>query len=125
MPGALPHLFAGCTLYLVGRLYYRNYYQEENITKERFLLFISCLFFTFIVDIVLIFHYLTNLFDIEVMWCLHSLVHNIFFFAAIVSLFIFSLSTKIKRKPIWIMGMWAIILHVIMDFFLPDTGIFY
>lgn len=123
MPGALPHLLAGCSIYIIGRYYYKNYFGGDNKTKERILLALTCLFCSFIVDFVLIFYYITHFYSFDYLCPIHSFVHFLFLIFAIISLFILIVIENIKRKPILIMGMWAIILHVTMDIFIPDTGI--
>ena len=123
LPGALPHLLAGCTMYFIGRYHYKEYFGGDSKTKERLLLAVTCLIFSFIADFVLIIYYLTYIYSFDILCPIHSFVHFLFLIFAIISLFILVLIVNIKRKPIWIMGMWTIILHVLMDFVIPDSGI--
>ena len=125
MPGALPHIFAGSIMYFIGRYYYKFFFESADKSKERIILFVSCLFFSTIPDFVLAFYYTTHTFPFDLMWPLHSLVHMILLFFAFFLLLFLTVNNKIKKKPIWIIGMWCIILHVIMDFFIPDSGIWF
>jgi len=123
MPGAIPHIIAGCSMFLVGRYYFRTYFDDDYKYKKRFLLAAVCLLFTFIPDFVLITYYTTHILPFDTMWPYHTLVHLLLIPIALVFLFTLKFFVNFKRNPIWIMGMWAILLHVAMDFIIPDTSI--
>jgi len=125
LPGALPHLFAGSLMYFIGRYYYRSFFEGDEKSKERIRLFASCLFFSVIPDFVLVFYYTTYFYSFDLMWPLHSLVHILLLFFALLLLFILTFKNNIKKKPFLTMGMCCIILHVTMDFFIPDSGIWF
>ncbi len=60
MPGALIHLAAGTAMFFIGRLYFKNYFEGENKSKETILLLVVCLFFSIIPDF-FSYHILYNL----------------------------------------------------------------
>jgi hypothetical protein len=119
MPGALPHLFAGSLMFLVGRFYFRTYF--NNKIKKQFFLLIICLLFSFIPDFFLIIYYSTYLFSFEFFLLYHNIVFLLSVPIAIIAIFILTFGTNIETKPLWIMGFWCIILHIIMDLFLPHN----
>ncbi len=129
MSGIIPHIIAGFALFIIGRYYYKNYFNEnDKYIKLSLLLFVSLLF-SIITDFLLILYYLNLTNDFS--WTsksdvlpYHNLLHIILFIFELVGLIAIKYFSHIKNKPIWILGMWAIILHITMDLFLPDiTGI--
>jgi len=125
MPGAIPHIIAGFALFFIGRYYYKNFFNENDKSIKLSLLLFTSLLFSIITDFLLILYYL-NLTN-EFSWSsksdvlpYHNLLHIILFIFALVGLIAIKYFSHIKNKPIWIMGMWAIILHITMDLFLPD-----
>lgn len=122
MPGLSIHLIAGYTLLLIGRYYYRNYFTDDK-TKELLLLAAVCLFFSIIPDFYLGIYYATHIFPRETLIPYHNLTHLVLFPVTIIGLLILGFLINTKRKPIWIMGLWAIILHITMDFFIPSTSV--
>ncbi len=122
MPGLSIHLIAGYTLLLIGRYYYRNYFTDDK-TKELMLLAAVCLFFSIIPDFFLGTHYTTHIFPREILKPYHNLTHLLLFPVDIIGLLALRFLINTKRKPIWIMGLWAIILHITMDFFIPSTSV--
>jgi len=123
MPGAIPHLIAGISMFIIGRYYFKNYFDKGDKSKKLFLLAGVCISFSFMPDFVLIIYYITNILPFDTMCPYHTLVHLLFIPIAIVFLFSLAYLVELKRKPIWIMGMWSILLHVTMDFIIPDTSI--
>ena len=122
MPGELLHIAAGCSMYLIGRYFYKDYFGGKEKSKERFFLASTCLFFSIIPDFVLIFYYTTYYFSFDSMWPIHSLIHFLFFIFAFFALVIL-IFRPTKYKPIWIMGMLAVLLHIAMDIAIPDNTI--
>jgi hypothetical protein len=58
MPGALIHLAAGATLYLIGRLAFKNYFTGEQKRKNNLLLLLICLVFSMVPDFFMGIYYL-------------------------------------------------------------------
>jgi hypothetical protein len=122
MPGILPHLIVGCTIFIIGRFYYYDYFKGDNKTKELIILAIICISFSFIPDIYLGLHYTTHIISRKTAMPYHVSTQAALFPIAIVALIIIYF-TNLKRKPIFVMGFWAIILHIIMDSFINTEGL--
>jgi len=125
MPGAIPHLIAGSAMFIIGRYYFKSYFDGNDKVKERILLLFVCLSFTFILDFFLIIYYTTHTASFCDFLLYHDFLHLISGPMAIVGLLILKFVVDIKTKPVWIMGLWCMILHVIMDYFIPDFGIWF
>jgi len=125
MPGVLPHLIAGCAMFIIGRYYFRDYFDGGEKAKERILLAIVCVSFSFIPDILLIFYYTIHPFSFETILPDHELAHIMWGLIAIAALPIIKYGIKTKREPIWLMGFWSIVLHLIMDLFIGESGVWF
>jgi len=125
MPGAIIHLAAGSLMVLIGIYYSKDYFRYNHDIKEFLLLIIVCLSFSLLPDFVLIIYYTTYMSS----FCTALLYHNFFSFisaiVAISGLLILRYWIDIKRKPILIMGLWCIILHVAMDLFIEESSIWF
>jgi membrane-bound metal-dependent hydrolase YbcI (DUF457 family) len=124
MPGIIPHAIAGCTLFIIGRFYFKHYFDGDENKHKRILLFIGCLFFTFIPDFFLAIYYTTHLFPRDVLMPYHILTSLALLPIAIGGLIIFTLSNT-KYKPIWIMGMLAILVHITMDMIIQNETLLF
>ena len=122
MPGAIPHLIAGAAMYIVGWYYFRSYFDNEKAREKLFLL-VVCLVFSFIPDFFLGTYHVFPIFSIEILRQYHILLHLIISPISIAILLILKFKIDIKRGPIWITGLWCIILHIIMDFIIKEGGI--
>lgn len=130
MPTLLPHLIAGCSMFIIGKYYFKRYFNSEDKNKEQFLLLLVCLSLSFVPDLVLISYFLTIYTETrtsppDIVFMIHSSVHIALFLIAIGFLIGLKYKINVKREPIWIMGMLSIILHVLMDLFIPEYGIWY
>ena len=123
MPGILTHIIASCTTFIIGRYYYRSYFNSDNKTNKLLLLAVVCISFSLIPDFFLGIHYITHIFSKCIIMSYHNFTHVALIPIAIVSLLIIYLVNP-KRKPIWVMGLWSIILHIVMDFFIYKEGLF-
>jgi len=123
MPGVLLHIAAGTAMFVLGRYYFKNYFIGDNKTKENILLLFACLFFSIIPDFFLIIYYTTYILPFEVFLNYHDLFILISGPLAIFVLLILKYKVNTERKTILIMGMWCILLHITMDLFIPETGI--
>lgn len=125
MPGAITHIIAGFSLSIIGIYYYKSYFNDENKYKKILFITFICIAFSIIPDIFLITYYITNLFTFCTFIPYHDALHRILFVAAIIGLIFIHFSSKIKNKPIWTMGMFALILHFIIDLILPDINMWF
>jgi len=118
MPGLITHTLIGIILGVIGRFYYKKFFDNEQ--KKQIILVITCLFFSIIIDFFLAIYYTTHLLPFEILAHYHTITHISFipigFFILILALI------DNKRKPYWIMGFWAITLHLIMDLYITETG---
>jgi len=124
MAGLLPHLIAGCTLFLIGRYYYRAYFEGDDKTKKQVFLAIVCLACSLIPDIFLGTYYTTHILSFHTLMPYQIFAHFILIPIAIVILALLLFRFDTKRKPIWVMGICALALHFIMDLFLQEAGLF-
>ena len=122
MPGALLHITAGLTLFIIGKYYFKSYFNQEDKYRKLFLLAFVCVTFSIIPDIMLIIYYTTHLYTFCTFIPYHDSLHNIFFIISVIGLLFINFLSNIKNKPIWIMGMLALLLHTTMDLFVPDIS---
>lgn len=119
MPGIVTHMLTGCILSIVGRFYFINYFNYNHKTKKQYLLVITCLSFSFLPDISLGIYYTTHILPFKVLARYHTITHILFCPIAIGVLLMMRSDTK--RKPLWAMGLWTIILHLSMDLLIHET----
>jgi hypothetical protein len=117
MPGVIPHLIASSILFVIGKYHFRNYFEGDHKTKEQLLLAGVCIFFSIIPDFFLGIYYTTHLLPYRTLLDYHQFTHLVLSPIAIGALILLIYRVDIKRKPIWIMGVWSISLHLAMDFF--------
>jgi membrane-bound metal-dependent hydrolase YbcI (DUF457 family) len=125
MATVLPHFFAGLAMFIIGRSFYKEYFEEKDNFKEHLFLLFVCLSFSFLPDIILIAHYTTKVSSYATLSPYHTIIHIIIVPTSIMLLIILKYKIEVKREPIWIMGLWSLILHVIMDFLIPEQGLWY
>lgn len=123
MPGALPHLIAGCAMYLIGRYYFKRYFDGKEKIKERLLLALVCISFSFIPDFFLIIYYITYMMPKESFVVYHDLFSLILIPVSLGGLLLIRYVMNTRRKPIWTMGFLCILLHIVMDVFFEETSI--
>jgi len=121
MPGLLPHLLVGTALYLIGRYSFRTYFNGDQKLRKILLLAIVCLMFSLLPDFFLGISYLTNIESVSAMMPYQIITHHILTPIAIGVLLVISLFDA-KRRPLWIMGASALVLHIIMDLFIMETS---
>lgn len=119
MAGLLFHLLAGSALSLMGRYYYDDFFKGEKKKKERYLLIITCVFFSILPDIFIGVHIFFGWNTLD----FHIMLHGIFLPISILYLLLLHYYVDIKDEPIVIMGLWAILLHLIMDFIIHEQTI--
>jgi len=115
MPGVITHIIAGSIMSIIGRYYYKSFFDGSNKINERVLLVIVCLSFSCIPDFPLAIYYTTHILPFETLVVYHNFVHIVFSPIAIVVLVVLKYRIATKNEPIWIMGLWCIIIHIIMD----------
>ncbi len=118
MPGIVTHMLTGFVLSIIGRFYFKKYFDYDY--KKQLLLVITCLSFSILPDIFLGIYYTTHILPFEVLVRYHTIAHIAFSPIAVVVLILMRVDTK--RKPLWAMGLCSIILHLSMDLFIQETG---
>ena len=124
MPGVFVHLIAGSAMFFIGRYYFKNYFDGEHKKKERLFLAAICLSFSLLPDFFLGIYYTTHILSLDFLVPFHIFVHLIFSPIAIVVLLILKYVINVNREPVWVMGLWCIVLHIVMDLFIPEIGWF-
>jgi hypothetical protein len=132
MPGFLSHVLAGGLMFFVGRFYFKSYFDGKNLDK--LLLAVVCLFFSLIIDfflgvyygsIFLAGSYFGDFLVSDVFFVFHDFFHVFMFFLAVFGLFSLRFLVDIQRRPIWLMGFYTVILHISMDVFIEETGLYF
>ena len=118
MPGFIAHMVTGSVMVLVGRYYFRTYFNTQYKLKRQLLLIVICLLGSFLPDLFLAFYYTTHILTFNVFIWYHRITHLIICPIAIIVLFWLVLLDT-NRKPIWAMGLWSLILHLTLDYFFP------
>ena len=121
MPGVLPHLLAGVGLCFIGRIYFKDY--VKNKAGERVLLAIVCISFSFLPDVFLGAYYTTQVLSFEILAVYHNLMHYVFIPFALIVLLLLIFGKGFSRRPIWIMGLFAIGIHISMDLIFDEFGV--
>lgn len=121
MPGLIPHLIAGSVMFIYGRFFYKNYFDGK--ANEQVILAIVCLSFSLIPDYPLGFNYIFNIWSFSYFEQFHILYQVLLTPIVVFLLIILKYRSNTKREPIWIVGLFCIIVHIIMDLFIEETGI--
>ncbi|HEC81974.1 MAG TPA: hypothetical protein ENI42_06085 [Thermoplasmatales archaeon] len=120
MPGAIPHIMAGSIVFIIGRYYFKSYFDD---TKEKMFLAIVCLFFSCLPDSFLAVYYTTHLLPFETLLRYHVFAHIVFTPLAVGGLLVLKYKVDVKRRSIWVIGLWCIVLHIVMDVVVPESGV--
>jgi hypothetical protein len=121
MPGVLPHLLTGVMLYFTGRIIFKDYFEKKP--GERVILGVVCLSFSFLPDIFLGAFYTTHILSFEILAIYHNLMHYVFIPIAFILLVLLIFWKGVSRKPIWIIGLFALGIHIVMDLLFQEFGV--
>lgn len=122
MPGVIPHLIAGTVLFVIGRFSFRSYFTGDQKHKRELLLAFVCLLCSILPDFFLGIFYLTHLEPFNVLLSHQVFTHVILTPIAVSALFLLAFLFDTKRRPLWIMGASAFVLHIIIDFLFIETS---
>ena len=122
MPGLIPHLLAGSLLFAIGRIAFRTYFKDDQKFKKTLFLAAVCLTFSILPDFFLGIYYLTHIEPESVLMPYQIFSHYILAPIAAGVLFLLAFLFDTKRRPLWIMGATALVLHVIMDSLFIETS---
>jgi hypothetical protein len=123
MPGIIPHLLAGTGMFLIGEFYFRYKSKTTHPLSDHFLLFGVTLFFSLFPDFPLGLYYVFGVFSPEKLYEYHNLLHDIMTPISIGGLLIIKYIINTKKEPIWIMGIICVLLHVTMDAYIHEGGL--
>jgi membrane-bound metal-dependent hydrolase YbcI (DUF457 family) len=121
MPGVIPHLVVGSILFLIARVSFRTYVKGDQKLKKEVLLAVVCLLFSILPDFFLGLYYLARLEPESILMRYQEFSHLILTPVAIGVLIPIILLDR-KRRPLWIMGVIALSLHIIMDLLIVETN---
>ena len=123
MPGFILHFIAGNALFLIGSYGIQNYTQLELTWKKQILLYGVCIGSSIIPDFPLALYFAFHLGSYDLLLQPHAQLHYIISPLAVILFIILSFIFPVKNKPIWIMGIFCILIHIIMDSLIQETGI--
>ena len=123
MPGIIPHLIAGTSMFLIGEYYFRHKLKDSVSISNHLLLLCVCLFFSLFPDFPLGIYYIFHIYSWELLLNYHVLLHTIITPISLAVLLILKFIIKTKREPIWIMGIICILIHITMDAYIHEGGI--
>ena len=123
MPGIIPHLLAGTGMFLVGEFYFHYNSKDHHPLSDHVLLLGITLFFSLFPDAPLGLYYLFNIYSLEILVEYHILLHTIITPFSIVGLLVIKYIINTKREPIWIMGIICILIHIMMDTYIHEGGL--
>lgn len=123
MPGIIPHLLAGTGIFLVGEFYFHYKSKDHHPLSDHVLLLGITLFFSLFPDFPLGLYYMFNIHPLEILMEYHTLLHTIITPLSIVGLLVIKYIINAKREPIWIMGIICILIHIMMDTYIHEGGL--
>jgi hypothetical protein len=121
MPGVIIHLLTGSALYLIGRVTFRTYFKDHQKLRKNLRLAVLCLTFSILPDFFLGIYYLTHLEPASVMMPYQIFTHLVLTPIAIVVLLFIVIFDK-KRRPLWLLGALALLLHIVLDLFIQEAN---
>ena len=113
----------GIGFFLVGEVYYRFSYKTKINKVDHLLLLGVCLLFSLIPDFPLGLYYIFHILSRDVLLYYHWFLHQIITPISLLILLALFVLRKNKRTPIWIIGMICIIVHIIMDSYIHEGGL--
>ena len=124
MPGVFAHLIAGNAMFLIGTVILQ-FSSIPSSTKNILLLYGVCIFSSIIPDFFLSMYFVFHVDSYQNLLVFHNELHHIVSPLATVIFVILSGLNVIKKKAIWIMGPFCIILHVIMDAVINESSVYF
>jgi len=125
MPGIFPHLLVGTCMFLVGEFYFKYKSKDNHPMSDHILLLGTTIFFSLFPDFPLGIYYIFGIFSPQILLSYHSLLHTIITPISIIGLLFIKFILNTKREAIWIMGIICILLHIIMDTYIHEGGVWF
>lgn len=123
MPGIIPHLLAGSSMFLVGEFYFHYKSKITHPPIDHMLLLGVTLFFSLFPDFPLGIYYMFNLYSPEILMDYHITLHTIITPLSLAGLLVIKYVVNTKKEPIWIMGIICILIHITMDTYIHEGGL--
>lgn len=123
MPGFIPHFIAGNAMFLIGSFVIQNYTQLELSRKQHVLFYLICITASIIPDFPLALYYGFHIGSYDLLLQPHATLHYIISPLAVFFFIMLNFIFPVKNKPIWIVGILCILLHIVLDSFIQETGI--
>lgn len=123
MPGFIPHFIAGNAMFLIGSYVIQNHTSLELTRKKHVLFYLICIATSIIPDFPLALYYAFHIGSYELLVQPHATLHYIISPLAVVFFITLNFIFPVKNKPIWIFGILCILLHIILDSFIQETGV--
>ena len=123
MPGEIIHLFTGVGIFIVAEFYLKYKFKNDIKKRDHVLLFVVSIIFSVIPDFPLGLYYIFNISSKQVLLMYHILLHQIITPVSFVLLLFLLLVKKSKTSIIWIVGLICILVHIAMDLYIHEGGI--
>jgi hypothetical protein len=123
MTGVIPHLIVGIGLFGVGEIYYKRKSLVQISTGNHILLAMVCLGFSIIPDFPLGLYYIFHINSFEILLSYHVILHTILTPISLIGLVLLKFIINTKSEPIWTLGLLAIIIHITMDLYIHEGGL--
>ena len=123
MPGIIPHLLAGTGMFLIGEFYFHYKSKTDHPLTDHILLLGVTLFFSLFPDFPLGLYYMFGIFSPNILMEYHDFLHNIMTPLSIGGLLVIKYIVNTKKEPIWIMGIICVLLHITMDAYIHEGGL--
>jgi len=123
MPGFIPHFIAGNAMFLIGSYYIQNYTDLDLTRQKQAILYFVCITASIIPDFPLALYYALHIGSFEMLARPHVMLHYIISPLSVILFIGLSMIYPVKNKPIWVIGILCIILHIFMDACISETGV--
>jgi hypothetical protein len=123
MPGFIPHFVAGNAMFLIGSYYIQNYTSLDLRRPQQLGFYIMCITASIIPDFPLALYYALHIGSFELLVGPHAFLHYIISPIAVLFFIFLNMIYPVKNKPIWIIGILCILLHITMDALIQETGV--
>ena len=123
MPGEIIHLFTGVGIFIAAEFYLRYKFKNDLKKRDHILLFGVSILFSVIPDFPLGLYYIFNISSKHILLGYHILLHQIITSVSFVLLLFLLFFKKSKTSIIWIVGLICILVHIAMDLYIHEGGI--
>lgn len=123
MPGFIPHFIAGNAMFLIGSYYIQRYTSLDLTRQKQVLFYFICITASIIPDFPLALYYAFHIGSYDLLVQPHAFLHSIISPLSVIFFIILNFIFPVKNKPLWIFGILCILLHIMMDAIIQETGL--